>query len=160
MKKPILTTAIALALFAGFVAEAAAQANPNFLVNTRRGAMQLQGKYFFPVLAMANGSAPYDAAIAQRNAEFLGVLSQLPWDDFQARTVGATAPSKAKEDIYKDPAKFKAAADALQAEVKKLASAAKAGDQAAFGAAAKGIGGACNSCHEAFSTYEFRFKVQ
>ena len=122
--------------------------------------MYLQSKYFFPVLAMTTGGMPYDAAIVQRNADYLTVLTQLAWDDFQPRTTTSTVSNKAKEDIYKDPVKFKAASDALQTEVKKLATAAKAGDQAAVGAAAKGIGGACNSCHEAFSTYEFRFKVQ
>lgn len=159
MKKNLVASVVVLALAAGFVAEAMAQ-NVNFPVSTRRGAMQLQGKYFFPVLAMATGAAPYDAAVMQRNADYLVALSQMPWDDFQARTMTSTVSNKAKEEIYKEPAKFKAAADTLQAETKKLAAAAKAGDQAALSATAKAVGGACNTCHEAFSTYEFRFKVQ
>lgn len=159
MKKIVFTSLVALALAAGFITEAMAQ-SANFQVSTRRGAMQLQGKYLFPIFAMVQGRAPYDAAIVQRNADYLAVLTQLAWDDFQPSTMTATVANKAKEDIYKDPVKFKAKADAVQAEVKKLAVAAKAGDQAAVGAAAKSVGGACNSCHEAFSTYEFRFKVE
>ena len=159
MKKLLWTPVITLALAAGFVAEATAQANPNQLIAQRKGAMDLQGKYFGPILAMVQGRMPYDAAIVQRNADYLAVLTQMAWDDFQPTTASATN-TKAKEDIYKDPAKFKTAADNMQGEVKKLVAAAKSGDQSAVGVAAKGLGGACNACHENFSTMEWRFKVQ
>lgn len=159
MKKHLWTPIVALALAGGFVAEATAQANPNQLIGARKSAMVLQGKYFNPVLAMAMGGVPYDAAIAKRNADYLAVLTQLAWDDFQPHTVGG-ANTRAKEDIYKDAPKFKGRIDAFQADVKKLATAAQAGDQVGVTASAKAVGSSCNSCHEAFTTIEWRIKVQ
>ena len=155
MKIKFLTAAVALTLVAGFVAEVSAQPNPNLLVNSLKGAMTLQGKYFGPIVAMSQGRTPYDAAIVQRNADYLAVLTQLPWDDFQPITVGV-ANSRTKEEAFKDPAKFKAAMDGFQVEVKKLVAAARGADQAGVTAAVKAVGGSCNSCHESFATFDFK----
>ncbi len=121
--------------------------------------MWLQSKYLSPVLAMVQDRSPYDPAIILRNAEYLSVLLQMPWDEFQPATVGA-AGTKAKEDIYKEVAKFKAGIDSAQSETQKLVAAAKAGDRVAVGVAARNVGKACNSCHDGFSTHNYRFPVQ
>jgi cytochrome c556 len=161
MKRSLLIVGVALALGCGIAVQALAQTNPNQLIAQRKGAMSLQAKYFGSMLAMAQGRIPYDASTIQRNADYLAVLSQLPWDDFQASTAGAAeGRTRAKEDIYKDPAKFKARIDTLQADVKKLVSAAHAGDRDAVNATVRAVGRTCNSCHEAFATFEFRFKVE
>lgn len=149
-----------LALVAGIAADALAQANPNQLIAQRKGAMNLQVKYFGPVLAMSLGRAPYDAKIVQRNIDYLMVLTQLPWDDFQAATAG-NPNTRTKEEAYKEPAKFKVEVDKLQGEMQKLAAAVRGGgDQNAVKPAAQAVGRACNSCHEAFTTFEFRFRVE
>ena len=158
MNKSLLASSIALALGCGIAAEALAQAKPEQLVAQRKGAMNLQVKYFGPMLGMVQGRVPYDARTVQRNADYLAVLTQLPWDDFQPSTVGA-ANTRAKEDIYKDPAKFKAGIDTLQMEMQKLAAAARAGDQTTVGAAVRNVGRSCNSCHEGFATFGFRFRL-
>ncbi len=139
--------------------EVAAQTSPNQLIKQRQGAMNLQIKYFNPILGMARGRVPFDARLAQRNADYLAVLSQLPWDDFQQSTAGA-ANTRAKEDLYKDPAKFKTGLETLQADVQKLVGAARGGDENAVKAAAFGVARACNSCHESFATFEFRLPTQ
>jgi cytochrome c556 len=154
-----LLAAITVVLASGFTVEALAQANPNQLVANRKGAMNLQGKYFGPILAMSQGRAPFDARVAQRNAEYLTVITQFAWDDFQQHTVGA-ANTRAKEEIYSDGARFKMRYETLQAEVQKLNAAAKSGDQNMIRASANAVAGACNACHEAFSTFQFRFPVQ
>jgi cytochrome c556 len=160
MNKQILAGWMALALGAGIAAEALAQANPNQLISQRKGAMNLQIKYYFPILLMTQGRAPYDAKIVQRNAEYLMVLTQLPWDDFQAHTAG-NPNTRTKEEVYKEPAKFKAEIDKLQGEMQKLAAAARGGaEQNAVKPAAQAVGRACNSCHEAFATFDFRFRVE
>ena len=160
MNKQLLAVSVVLALGAGIAAEAFAQANPNQLIAQRKGAMNLQVKYFGPVLGMSMGRAPYDAKIVQRNVEYLTVLNQLPWDDFQPHTTG-NPNTKAKEEVYKDSAKFKAAIDSVQAEVQKLAVVVRGGgDQNAVKPAAQAVGRACNSCHESFATFEFRFRVE
>lgn len=135
-----------------------AQPNPNQLINNRKGAMALQGKYFGPILAMTQGRMPYDAKIVQRNADYLAVLSQLPWDDFQQHSLGLKN-TRAKEEIILDEAKFKSRAEQLQSEIQKLQAAAKSGDQNAVRTAASAVGKTCNSCHEDFSSFDFRFKL-
>jgi cytochrome c556 len=157
--RKLIASAVA-ATGAVLATEALAQANPNQLIANRKGAMNLQGKYFSPVLAMSLGRAPYDAKIVQRNVEYLAVVNQMPWDDFQPHTAGSPN-TRAKEDIYLDPAKFKAAIDKGQAEVQKLAAVVRGGgDQNAVKPAAQAVGRACNSCHESFATFEFRFRVE
>jgi cytochrome c556 len=97
---------------------------------------------------MLKGNIPYNADTVALNATFLENLSRMPWDGFQQSTSGVK--SAAKPDIYKDMAKFKADADALEAATAKLGAAARAKDEAgvkvAFGAVAK----ACGSCHDTF----------
>ena len=155
-----LVAAVMSTMSAALSVEALAQANPNQLIANRKGAMNLQGKYFSPVLGMSLGRAPYDAKIVQRNVEYLAVLNQLPWDDFQPHTAG-NPNTRAKEDIYVDPAKFRSAIERVQAEVQKLAAVVRGGgDQNAVRPAAQAVGRACNSCHESFATFEFRFRVE
>ena len=51
--------------------------------SNRKGAMTLAGQVLRANLAHGAGRAPFDAKIVQRNADYLAVLSQMPWDDFQ-----------------------------------------------------------------------------
>lgn len=156
--KPWVAVSVALVVAGSIAAEVMAQPNPNQLISNRKGAMNLQGKYFAPILAMAQGRMPYDPKIVQRNADYLAVLSQLPWDDFQQHSLGLKN-TRAKEEIVLDEAKFKARAEQLQSEVQKLQAAAKSGDQNAVRTAASAVGKTCNSCHEDFSSFDFRFKL-
>jgi len=160
MKRELLVASVMVVMGGGIAQDAFAQANPNQLIANRKGAMNLQGKYFSPVLGMSLGRAPYDAKIIQRNVEYLAVLNQMPWDDFQPHTAG-NPNTRAKEDIYVDPAKFRSAIERVQAEVQKLAAVVRGGgDQNAVRPAAQAVGRACNSCHESFATFEFRFRAE
>jgi len=98
--------------------------------------------------AMATGKAPFDAKVAAENADVVVYMSKLPWAAFVAGS--DTGDTKAKPEIWKDPAKFKAASEKMQAEVVKLAAAAKTGNadnlKAAFGPAAE----TCKGCHDDF----------
>ncbi|MEO8142607.1 MAG: cytochrome c [Betaproteobacteria bacterium] len=148
MKKSILATGAVLALGMGITADALAQAKPDVLVAQRQAAMKLQGKYLGPIGGMLKGAVPYNADVVAINATFLENLARMPWDGFQTST--SDVKSDAKPEIYKDPAKFKAAADALEAATAKLGAVARAKDEAGvranFGAVAK----ACGSCHDDF----------
>ena len=160
MNMQILAGSVILALTGVIAAEALAQTNPNQLIAQRKGGMNLQVKYFGPLLAMSLGRAPYDAKIVRRNVEYLTVLTQIPWDDFQPHTAG-NPNTRAKEEVYKDSAKFKAEIDKLQADVQKLVTVVHGGgDQNAVKPAVQAVGRACNSCHESFATFEFRFKLE
>ena len=129
-------------------ATAAAQAKPEQLVKQRQAAMTLQGKYFGPLGAMAQGKAPYNAELVRHNAAFLDVLARMPWDGFAASTKdvkSATLPA-----AFTDTAKFKEAQDRLESEISKLVSVSKSGDEAAVKAQLGAVGKSCGGCHENF----------
>ena len=148
MRIKLLTAALAVAALGGASLEVLAQAKPDVLVKQRQAAMTLQGKYLGPIGAMMKGAAPYNADIVARNATFLENLSRMPWDGFDASTQGEK--SKARADIYKEPAKFKAAYELLEAETAKLGAAARAMNEAGVRASFGGVAKACGSCHDAF----------
>ena len=148
MKKSLLATGVALALGAGVAVTAVAQVKPDVLVKQRQAKMTLQGKYLGPIGGMLKGNIPYNADIVALNATFLENLSRMAWDGFDPSTSGVK--SRAKPEIYKDMAKFKAAADTLEAEASKLGAAARAKDEAGVRATFGGVAKACGSCHDAF----------
>lgn len=147
MTKSVFAVGVAIAqsMLAG---AAMAQAKPEVLVKQRQAVMTLQGKYFFPMAAMAQGKVPYNAALVQRNAGFLDNLSRMPWDGFDPATKGVK--SAARPVIFNEPAKFREAQDRLQNETSKLYSISRSGDEAAVKAQIGAVGKACGACHEAF----------
>jgi len=148
MNKKIFFASVALALGSIVTASAFAQAKPDVLVKQRQAGMTLIAKYFGPLGGMAAGRVPFNAQIAARNAGYLEVLSHLPWDGYDASTSGEK--SAALPAVYSEAAKFKAAADNFQAEVGKLAVAAKGGSEADIKAAAGAVGKSCAGCHDNF----------
>ena len=148
MRTKLLTAALALAALGGASLEALAQAKPDVLVKQRQAAMTLQGKYLGPIGAMMKGAAPYNADTVALNATFLENLSRMPWDGFHPSTQGEK--SKAKPEIYKDTAKWQAAADLLMAETAQLGAAARAKNEAGVRASFGGVAKACGGCHDAF----------
>lgn len=126
-----------------------AQAKPEVLVKQRQAAMTLQGKYFGPMAAMAQGKIPFNASVVQRNAGFIDNLSRMPWDGFDASTRGAEH-TKALPAVFDDSAKFKAAANHLENEASKLVAVSKGGDEGAMKAQIGALGKACGGCHNDF----------
>jgi cytochrome c556 len=150
MRKKLLSACIVVALGAGYTAAAFSQAKPETLVKQRQAAMTMQGKYFYGSLnPMAQGKIPYDAAVAARNAGYLAVLTQLPWDGFAESTKGVN--SGALPAIWTEPAKFKAAQDRLHTAVAALVAATKGGNEATVKAAIGDLGKACGNCHDNFA---------
>jgi cytochrome c556 len=92
---------------------------------------------------------PFDAKAAQANANIVLVMSMLPFSAFGPGT-DLGHDTKAKPDVWKDPAKFQAAGKDMQDQVVKLDAAAKTGNldliKAAFGDTAK----TCKGCHDNF----------
>ncbi|HEY9531984.1 MAG TPA: cytochrome c [Burkholderiales bacterium] len=147
MNRTAVAALVAIALGASAGA-ALAQAKPDVLVKQRQAGMTLIGKYFGPLGAMAQGKAPYNAQVVQRNADYLAVLSQLPWDGFHPSTTGEK--SRAKPELFKETDKVKELAERLQSETKKLQSVAKSGDESAVKAQIGAVGKVCGSCHDAY----------
>jgi cytochrome c556 len=148
MKKSIWAGLVVLALGAGASMNAAAQAKPDVLVKQRQAVMTLQGKYLGPLVGIAQGKVPYNAAAVQRNAGFLDNLSRMPWDGFDPST--REEKSRALPAIYENNAKFKEYAARLENETSKLVSLSKGGDEAAVKAQIGAVGKVCGACHDDF----------
>lgn len=148
MRKKVLTACIVAALGAGYAAVTLAQVKPEILVKQRQSAMTLIGKYFGPLGGMLKGSVPFDANVVARNAGYLDVLSQMPWDGFAESTKGEK--TKALPAVWTDGAKFKQSQDQLRTAVGALGTAAKGGNEGAIKAAIGDVGKACGGCHDNF----------
>ncbi len=148
MRTKLLAAMISVGALAGVSLEAMAQAKPDVLVKQRQAAMTLQGKYLGPIGGMLKGNTPYNADVVALNATFLENLARMPWDGFDASTKGEK--SKTKAEAFTDTAKFKAAADTLEAETAKLGAAARAKNEAGVRASFGGVAKACGACHDAY----------
>jgi cytochrome c556 len=148
MNKMFLSLALVLGLGATFSLPAYSQAKPETLVKQRQSAMVLQGKYFGPLNLMAQGKIPYDQAVVARNAGYLDALARMPWDGFHPNTKGEK--TAALPAVFTDTGKFKEAQDRFEAEVTKLASMAKSGDEASVKAQISAVNKTCGGCHQDF----------
>ena len=150
MKTKLLYSCLALALGAGagYATTVLAQAKPEVLVKQRQAVMTLQGKYFGPLGAMAQGKAPYNVETVRRNAGFLDNLSRMPWDGFVPGTKGEK--SRALPAVYENKAKFDQAGSALENETSKLVSVSRSGDEAAVKAQIGAVAKVCGACHNDF----------
>jgi cytochrome c556 len=123
-------------------------AKPEDAIKYRKASFTILSAHFGRVGAMATGKVPFDAKAAAENADIAAAMSKLHWASFvEGSDKGET---RAKPEIWKDSAKFKEAADKMQGEVTKLATAAKVGNvdalKTAFGPAAS----TCKGCHDTF----------
>ena len=148
MKSKIAVSVLAACMGSAFVLDAVAQAKPEVLVKQRKAAMTLMGKYIGPMGAMAQGKAPYNAQVVQRNAAYLETLSKMPWDGFDASTKGEK--SAALPAIWDKAGEFKQAGERLENEAAKLAQVSKSGDEAAVKAQIGATAKTCGGCHEHF----------
>jgi cytochrome c556 len=138
----VAATAIVLA------APASAQfAKPEDALKYRQSVMFVMGQHFGRIGAMVNGKAPYDAKAAIDNAEIVAEMSKLPWPGFVQSTENLK-PTKAKPEIWSEPAKFKEHSEKLQDATPKLLAAAKTNNldtlKTAFGETSK----TCKGCHD------------
>jgi cytochrome c556 len=150
MKRTLVATGLALALGAGYSMGAFAQAKPETMVKQRQAVMTLQGKYFGPLGAMAQGKAPYNADLVRRNAAYLEMLSKMAWDGFSPETKGTSAKTAALPAIWNEPDKFKQAQERLEREAAKLEQVSKSGSEADVKAQIGATSKACGGCHENF----------
>ena len=149
MQKKLFAVALGIALGAGYTLSAFAQAKPETLLEQRKGAMTLQGKYLYSIIPMASGKIPYNAAIVARNAGFLDALTQMPWDGFDPSTADLKN-TRASPDIYKDQAKFRTAQENMRAEMGKFMATVKAGNEASIKEGIVALNNTCNKCHDDF----------
>src|SRR5256885_1829512 len=86
MNKKLLAFVFASIAGAAWSLPAFSQVKPDVLVKQRQAAMALQGKYFYPIRAMAQGKLAWDANTVSRNVTYLDSLARMPWDGFTPAT--------------------------------------------------------------------------
>jgi cytochrome c556 len=151
----IAIAAAALAATCAGIAFAQQGPKPEDEIRYRQSVMNVIGRAVGPMGAMAQGKAPFNAAVVQKNSALVESLIGLPFGSFGPGT-DKGAPTKADPKIWTESAKFRQAGEGAQKAAATLAAAAKSGDEAKFKAAFGEVGKACKSCHDDFRTKEFR----
>lgn len=146
--KKIASFVLAAAAVSLALPAAAQFAKPEDAVKYRKSAMFLMQQNFARIGNMATGKAPFDARVAAESAAVAEFMSKLPWVAYVAGT--DNGDTRAKPEIWKEPAKFKEYAEKMQAEMSKLAAIAKTGNLDGIKTAVTATGGACKTCHDAF----------
>ena len=137
----LVTAAVVLA------APAHAQfAKPEDAVKYRQAAFRLMGNHMGRINAQLKADKP-DLRVIQSSAALVETFSLLP---FEAFGPGTDKNTEAKAEVWKEPAKFKAAAEKMQAEAAKLVATTKGGDVKAIQTQFGAVGGSCKACHDDF----------
>ena len=149
MTRPLHLALIAALGVMGSLPAAAQFQKPEDAIKYRQAAFTVMSTHFGRIAAMAQGKAPFDAKAAADNAAIVVEMSKLPYTAFGEGT-DKGLPQRAKPEVWKEPAKFKAAAEKMQGEVVKLDAAAKSGSLDAIKTAAGAVGQSCKACHDDF----------
>ncbi|MDD5028652.1 MAG: cytochrome c [Rhodoferax sp.] len=147
MKKIIALCATGLALTLALPVSAQF-AKPEDAIKYRKNALFVMQQNFGRVAGMAAGKIAFDPKVAAESAASAEFVSKLPWAGFGPGT--DKGETKAKPEIWSDKAKFDDNAGKMQAEMTKLAAAAKSGNLDAIKTAVNSTGGTCKSCHDDF----------
>ena len=121
-------------------------AKPEDAIKYRQSAFALMGAHMGRLAAVVKGETPYNRDDVARNAAVINTLSSLPWQAFGAGTEGG----KAEPAIWKEGAKFKSAADRMQAAVAELNTAAQSGNPENLKKALGATSQTCKACHDDF----------
>lgn len=146
MKIPAIT-ALLLAVHAS--AAFAQPVKPENQVKYRRAAYTLMNLNFGSLDAMAQNKKPFDKEEAQRNADFVSMLSTVPKAYFGE---GTDKDTKAKPEIWSKRADFDAKMDKMVIESQKLPAVVRSGDMAAFRKHVADVGAACKGCHDEYKS--------
>jgi cytochrome c556 len=141
-------TAFLATLLAGAVAIAYAQEiKPDRAIKYRQGVLNAMNWHVGIFGGMLKGQRPYNKDEVIKRSTYLSELSKMPWEAF---TPGSDqgAPTRAKPEVWKEPAKFKDLQEKLMAETAKLEAVAKTGDEAAFRTQFAATAKACDNCHD------------
>jgi len=141
---------LAAILLSGGVAMAWAQdIKPDRAIKFRQGILQAQGWNAGIMNAMIKGEKPYNKDEFLLRATYLDELAHMAWEGFIPGS-DQGAPTKAKPEIWTEPAKFKQYQSNLQGATSKLVVAARSGDMNLIKPAFNDVGKACGDCHDDF----------
>jgi cytochrome c556 len=145
MKVALCSAVLALAA----VGLASAQEmKPEDVIKFRKGAYQVINWHMRPLGAMVKGEQPYNKELFVKNAAIIESLSRIVPDAFQQET--DKGDTRAKPEIWSDPARFKQALERFQSEAARMSEVAKTGNfdqiRVQYGALSK----SCGNCHDNF----------
>ena len=151
----LVTFGVAAALLASGVVWAAPaknEAEAKTAVETRSAHFKDMGKAMEPIGNMLRKKAPYDAAVAEKNATEIVALSKKIPALYEVDTREFKGvKTEALEGIWTSQVDFKAKSDALTTAAQALADSSKGGgDAAAFTKNAAAVGKACGTCHDSY----------
>lgn len=130
-----------------YSATASAQfAKPEDAIHYRQSALTVMSTHMGRIAPVVRGQKPFNAAEVQADVAIVVAMSKLPWSAFGPGTEGG----KARDDVWKDQAKFIQASEKLQSDVATLQTAAQAGDLAQIRTAFGAVGASCKACHDNF----------
>ncbi len=121
--------------------------------DTRQGLFKVVVNYFGPIVGMARGQIPFDAAVVEANANKINQLALMVPDLFKKDTSDFDLDTEAKADIWENLDDFNAKAATLAERAAALAAAASEGKGPAMKAFGQ-VGGACKGCHDDFRQQE------
>lgn len=143
----VTRTALTACIIAGLApAEAAAQ-DPTPVMEYRQTIMNSLNAHRGALTAILNEDVPHEGHVLG-HALSLQQLSVMASDIFPEGSHGDG--SRALPDIWEDATGFGEALSAFQSAADALAEAARGGDVAAVGEAARGFGRTCGGCHRPF----------
>jgi len=150
-RQPFVAALAAAAALATTLPAAAQFRKPEDAVKYRQSVMAVQNFHLGRIFGMAGGRIPFDAKVVAEDAAVLDVTDKLPFVAF----VDGSGPDKvpatnAKAEIWKERAKFDAAAAKMVEDVSKLNVAAKSGNIDQIKAAVGAVGQSCKACHDAY----------
>jgi cytochrome c556 len=146
--KQLLSFILAVAAMTASAPASAKFAKPEDAVKYRKSVMFVMQQNYARVGAMVAGKAPFDAKVAAESAAVAEYMSKLPWVGFAAGT--EQGDTRAKPEIWKEPARFKDYGDKMQLEMSAFAAAARAGSLEGVKTTFEATGEACKTCHDTY----------
>lgn len=144
---------LGIVLATGIAGTAQAQfAKPEDAIKYRQSALFIMGQHFGRIGAVVKGERPYNKDEVAKNAAIAEQMSTLHWEAFVPGTDKGN--TRAKPEIWADPAKFKSAAEKMEMEMRKLAQVAKGGELNPIKIQFGETGKACKACHDEFRKKE------
>ena len=123
-------------------------AKPEDAIKYRKSALTVMAAHFGRVGAMANGRVPFDAAAIASNAAIAESMSKLPWAAFVDGS--GAGDTKAKAEIWSDPAGFKAKVDNAIAMTDRVVAASSGTNAQAAQLAIGEVNALCADCHTVY----------
>ena len=145
----MIRNAVIFSLLLSFVSTSWADERTQKTIEARQGLLKVVAQYFGPIVGIAKGQIPYDAALIEKNAGKVAQLAPMITDMFALDTSASGIETEAKAAIWADYADFSAKAATTTERAQALVAATAEGQGAtmkAFGA----LGASCKSCHDSY----------